>query len=115
MRGYRDGTSYGDSGWRMQLEPHTPWINLGMVDGTLPLLVRAYGFFDCGQTWLSDAPRNNVKLAGIGIGANATIGSHLDLRFQIAVPLRATPANSGEQPFEHSGDVRVTFGIGAQF
>ena len=116
VRGYRDGSTYGDSGWRIQLEPHSPYMNCGMVDGTLPMLARVYGFFDCGQTYLHDsAPLTVATLAGTGIGVNATIGSHLDFRFQIGVALHDTPASGGAQPFEKAGDVRVTFGLGAQF
>jgi hemolysin activation/secretion protein/AraC-like DNA-binding protein len=116
VRGYRDGSTYGDSGWRIQIEPHSPYLNCGMVDGTLPMMARVYGFFDCGQTYLHDsAPLTVATLAGTGVGVNATIGSHLDFRFQIGVALHDTPAPAGAAPFEKAGDVRVTFGIGAQF
>lgn len=54
-RGYHEGELYGDTGWRVQCEPHSPYLNLGLVDGTVPLLVRLYAFVDYGQCRLLDS------------------------------------------------------------
>jgi hemolysin activation/secretion protein/AraC-like DNA-binding protein len=116
VRGYRDGTTYGDSGWRLQIEPHTPYLNLGMVDGTEPMLVRFCAFFDCGQVFLNEAaPQTSATLMGTGVGVNATIGAHFDFRLQVALALRDTPTPFGGPPMVGAGDVRVSFAIGAQF
>ncbi len=33
VRGYQDGEVYGDAGWRISIEPQTPMIQFGTVDG----------------------------------------------------------------------------------
>ena len=128
-RGYREGQTYGDTGWCIQFEPHSPYLNLGLVDDTVPLLVRFYTFVDYGQRYLLGnglvdsstgitLQPKSLTLAGTGFGFNASIGEHLDFRFQLGVALHDTPIVTITQnptPPIRSGDIRGVFGIGIQF
>jgi len=112
VRGYQDGDQYGDTGWRVAIEPRTPLMKLGMVDGDIPFWVRASVFMDYGETYLlqkvTTTSQDNARFWGWGGSLTANIGSHLDGRLTIAFPLissTATPA----------GSVHVYFGVGAQF
>jgi hemolysin activation/secretion protein/AraC-like DNA-binding protein len=112
VRGYTDGQTYGDTGWRVSIEPRTPLVNIGMVDGDVPFWVRASVFMDYGETYLlekiSAASQDTSQFWGFGTSLTANIGSHLDGRLTVAVPLIAsaiTPA----------WDVHFYFGVGAQF
>ena len=110
VRGYYDGQQYGDTGWRVQFEPHTPYINLGLVDGTIPMLARIYTFLDYGQT----IPLNSrvypgtVSQCGTGFGVDANIGEHWDFRLMIGVPLIGIPNITG------NADTQVKFSLNAQ-
>jgi len=112
VRGYTDGEVYGDTGWRVAVEPRTPLINIGMVDGDLPFWVRASVFMDYGETYLLDkisaASRDAVQFWGVGTSLTANIGSHLDARLTLALPLLATALTPAY-------DFHFYFGIGCQF
>jgi hemolysin activation/secretion protein len=110
VRGYHEGELYGDTGWRVICEPHTPWLDLGLVDNRAPLLFRACVFFDYGQVYLIDpGPRPRAaSLGGAGFGLNVSIGQHLDGRFSVGVPFYATRTTDKLDP-------RFAFGIGVQF
>ena len=116
VRGYSEGEVYGDTGWRLTLEPRTPQVNIGMVDGDIPFWVRGLAFVDYGQVYRLDASpgstANEVSLLGVGGGVTANIGSHLDARLTLAWPLltdTASPAGAS------AGSLIVYFGLGAQF
>lgn len=124
VRGYQEGETYGDSGWRATIEPHTPQFELGLVDDTEPMLARLYTFFDYGERYnyssfvfrtsppqLGNEPKS-VSLAGTGAGISATIGDNLDMRLQVAFALRNY--SYGSEPV-HAGDMRISFSAGAQF
>jgi hemolysin activation/secretion protein/AraC-like DNA-binding protein len=111
VRGYGDGEAYGDRGWRFSIEPQTPLMNIGMVDGSTPFWLRGSVFTDYGELYLLDPqPGGNdrQKFWGVGWGITVNIGSHLDARLTVACPLLATPVTP-------VGDVHVYFGVGAQF
>jgi hemolysin activation/secretion protein/AraC-like DNA-binding protein len=111
VRGYQEGEVYGDAGWRMSVEPRTPMINIGMVDGDVPFWVRASVFMDYGQTYLlQQTPSNHTSESFWGYGASlvANIGSHMDGRLTIAFPLISSALTPAES-------VQVYFGVGAQF
>jgi hemolysin activation/secretion protein len=112
VRGYTDGENYGDTGWRLMLEPRTPLISIGMVDGDLPFWLRASVFMDYGETYLLQkvsATSNDVaRFWGFGTSLTANIGSHIDGRLIVAFPLLATAMTP-------AWDVHVYFGVGAQF
>jgi hemolysin activation/secretion protein len=126
VRGYHEGEIYGDRGWKMQFEPHSPYLNIGLIDGMAPVLVRFFGFFDIGQRFLigarpsADPAQNTVEqsamLAGAGFGFSGTAGQHCDFRLQVGVPLKSGPplAPFGE-PVTRAGDPRLAFGFGVNF
>ncbi len=112
VRGYQNGENYGDTGWRVSLEPRTPLVNIGMVDGDIPFWLRASVFMDFGQTYLLQKVTSTSKTTesfwGYGGSLIANIGSRMDARLTIAFPIlssKLTPAES----------VQVYFGVGAQF
>jgi hemolysin activation/secretion protein len=115
VRGYPEGATYGDTGWRATLEPRTPQFELGLVDGTEPMQARLYALFDYGERYLLGAntqqPRR-ARLAGTGAGISATIGDNLDMRLQVAFALLDIPFAT-EQVY--SGDMRISFSLGARF
>ncbi len=102
VRGYQDGQAYGDTGWRLSIEPQTPLINIGMVgnEGHLETCwIRGSVFLDYGQIYLlngSYTSKTNYSGSlphisyvphttqsdywGTGFGITANIGSHLDGR-----------------------------------
>jgi hemolysin activation/secretion protein len=111
VRGYRDGQEYGDTGWRLLFEPHTPLFNVGMVDGRQPMFMRFSLFADYGERYLLDpgpVRQRAVSMLGAGLGFTSTIGEHFDFRLTLGVPLRDTATIS-------AGSTRVTFSFGAQF
>ncbi len=131
VRGYLDGNAYGDTGWRVSVEPQTPLMNIGMVDDNTPLWVRGSVFMDYGQIHLLDGgyfvegvppsgpalgslPGNPTRLSfwGTGFSLAANIGSQLDARFTVAFPLM-DPA--GRPGFSPGRNLHVYFGVGAQF
>jgi hemolysin activation/secretion protein len=131
VRGYLDGEAYGDAGWRVSIEPQTPLVNIGMVDGDIPFWVRCSVFMDYGQLYALDGnyfaqyasfqglrlgslPNNPSSLSFCGTGWNITanIGSHLDARLTIAFPLIDPAGRSGFAP---ERNVHIYFGVGAQF
>ena len=113
VRGYLDGRQYGDTGWRTQFEPHTPYINLGLVDGTIPMLARLYAFVDYGQTISlnSSVHPGTVSLLGTGLGVDANIGEHWDFRLMFGVPLIGVPKAAGDRG---SDTVQIKFSLAAQ-
>jgi hemolysin activation/secretion protein/AraC-like DNA-binding protein len=127
VRGYPDGEAYGDTGWRVSIEPQTPQVSIGMVDGTKPFWVRASVFMDYGQVSvlggyyirkngisLSTMPGNPSKLDfwGVGWSLIANIGEHLDARLTMAFPLINQDASPSWSPLNN---MHIYFGVGAQF
>jgi len=111
IRGYQEGERYGDTGWRLALEPRTPWVDIGMVDGSVPMRIRASVFMDYGQSYSLGAPKGAesvVQLWGAGAGFNGAIGTTFDFRLGIAWALHSTPLS-------RPGDLQIYFGVGAQF
>ena len=110
VRGYQDGQNYGDSGWRVQFEPHSPQLNLGLAGSPVPLFARVAGFVDYGQVYLvNPGPRpGTISMLGVGATLNLSLGQHFDFRTILGVPLLDVP---GRQ----AGSVRILFGLGAQF
>ena len=111
VRGYSDGENYGDTGWRVAVEPRTPLVNIGMVDGNIPFWLRASVFMDYGETYLlqktANAPEAN-RFWGYGASLTGNIGSHLDARLTVAWPLQTTASTQ-------AGNFHFYFGVGAQF
>ncbi len=119
-RGYREGEDYGDAGWRVSVEPHTPLFDLGMVDGTMPMRVRFSVFTDYGERYIYTPKTTTpdgmptadfaptVRMLGTGFGVTGTIGSTIDFRAALAFPLLSTAAITAGTP-------RIYFGVSAHF
>ena len=116
VRGYSEGELYGDTGWRLSIEPRTPQVNIGMVDGDIPFWVRASVFVDYGEVYRLDPTPGSVyssqQMLGVGSGVTANIGSHLDARLTVAWPLLTDTASPSGAA---AGNIHVYFGLGAQF
>jgi hemolysin activation/secretion protein/AraC-like DNA-binding protein len=130
VRGYMNGNAYGDTGWRVMLEPRTPQVNIGMADGTAPFWMRASVFMDYGQVSVLNGyfarktsmegpvigtiPGNPSTLDfwGTGWSLIGNIGNHLDARFTMSFPLINTGGKSGWSPLR---DMQIYFAVGAQF
>jgi hypothetical protein len=109
VRGYQDGEQYGDSGWKVTLEPRTPFRELGMVDGTLPMRVRWSVFMDYGEVYHIDPARGGAhRLWGTGLGFQGSIGQLLDARALLGWALDSSNISP-------AGSLRATFAVGLQF
>jgi hypothetical protein len=105
-------------------------MNIGMVDGSQPLWVRASVFVDYGEIYALDGgsfteipalkglplslPGNPSRLSfwGTGFSLTANIGNHLDARFTVAFPLMDPAGRPGLSPGQN---MQIYFGVGAQF
>ncbi len=110
-RGYREGQIYGDAGWRASVELHTRSFDLGMVDATMPALMRFAVFTDYGQVFQS--PRDNLpalsaNLWGAGSGLSLSVGERWDIRGTVGWALLPVPGVA-------AGDFRATFSLALQF
>ncbi len=110
VRGYLEGERYGDTGWRFTLEPRTPMVDIGMVDGTMPLRFQGAFFMDYGRSYSlnPNASVNLQTLWGAGMGINAKIGTTFDFRTGVAWALRDAQTT-------HAGALQVYFAVAAQF
>ena len=114
VRGYTDGETYGDTGWRVAVEPQTPLLNIGRVGNEgheESCWLRSSVFMDYGEIYrlhpqLGAGSRGSFWGAGWALVAN--IGTHLDARLTVACPLLATTTTP-------AGDIHFYFGVGAQF
>ena len=108
VRGYQEAEESHSSAWRVQFEPHTPWYNLGPVDGTELMRARFSAFTDMGRGYRhSDLPQPDF-LWGTGLGTAVAISDWLEGRFQMAWALRESPATP-------AGTFRVYFSVAVQF
>ncbi|MEI7730000.1 MAG: helix-turn-helix domain-containing protein [Verrucomicrobiota bacterium] len=110
-RGYRDGQLYADQGWRVMVEPHTRLLDVGMVDGTMPMLVRASLFMDYGSGSFRDPPKGasrSVDMWSSGFGFNATIGERWDFRLTTGWTLLSFQEKS-------AGSARTAFSVSVIF
>jgi hemolysin activation/secretion protein/AraC-like DNA-binding protein len=134
VRGYPNGWTYGDTGWRVMIEPQLPPIDIGMFGNEgdeEPCWLRASVFVDYGQISLLHGvynatgippygpvtgslpnPQSRLNFWGVGWSVSANIGSHLDARLTIAFPL-VDPA--GRPGFAPERQMQIYFGVGAQF
>jgi hemolysin activation/secretion protein/AraC-like DNA-binding protein len=133
VRGYQDGEAYGDTGWRVSIEPRTPQLNIGMAgnEGSeVPCYVRASIFMDYGQVSVLNGffvresslngpvvgtvPGNPSTLDfwGTGWTVSANIGNHLDARLAMGFPLINDGGVSNWSPLH---EMNIYFAIGAQF
>ena len=134
VRGYNNGEAYGDTGWRVSIEPQLPPFNLGMFgdeDAGEVGWLRSSVFMDYGQVYLLNGnyfaqfasthglpvgslPNNPSRLSfwGAGWSLTANIGDHFDARLTVAFPLK-DPA--GRPGFKPERNLQIYFGVGGQF
>lgn len=110
IRGYREGESFGDKGWRAGCELKTPPLLIGRAAETVPVTVRGSVFSDCGQTFLIDPQGRDgqTTLWGCGFGGAVSVGAHWDARFIFGWPLTSTAQTGSGQP-------RFNFALSGQF
>ena len=112
VRGYRDAQEFGDTGWRVLLEPHTPLFKVALGEnGTLATFVRASIFTDYGQRFLLDPPAGlprSVAMWGAGFALNLDRGEHFEARLTFGVPLLDVPG-------VHAWNPRLFFSVGVKF
>lgn len=108
VRGYHEGEVYGDSGWDVSIEPHTPYYrlaSLGSEANGVDVRCRFSAFLDYGQVYLLQNG-GSFALSGAGIGAAFSLGSHFGAQFQLARTLLNSPlikAGSSDFRFSLSG------------
>ncbi len=110
VRGYAEGETYGDRGWRVMTDLRVPPIPVGQFpyfNENIPAHIRASVFMDYGQNMLLDRP-GDYRLWGAGAGFYYTAGQRFDARLMLAWAL-----NSG--PVSGVGDTRAYFSMGFQF
>jgi hemolysin activation/secretion protein/AraC-like DNA-binding protein len=109
VRGYAQGESFGDAGYRLSVEQRTPAFKLGKI-GSAAIRARFLGFFDYGRTYLYEplGRPSNTTLSGAGFGVNCTLGRVLDLGATVGWPLRSTS-------YTELGAPRFYFNVAAQF
>jgi hemolysin activation/secretion protein/AraC-like DNA-binding protein len=131
VRGYQDGFAYGDAGWRVSVEPQTPLIQIGDVDGDTPFWLRFSVFMDYGEVMALDndyflggayqsgpaAPKtlgtsDVLSFWGAGWSMTMNIGNHIDGRLTMGFPLLNPNGMKGFSPID---DLRIYFAIGGQF
>ncbi|HEX9045440.1 MAG TPA: POTRA domain-containing protein [Verrucomicrobiae bacterium] len=118
VRGYQQGETYGDVGWRAMFDLRAPPIVIGNFpteDGVVPAQLRCAWFMDYGRATLIERPIKSGGAAdftfpqwGTGLSFLLAIGEHVDARLTLAWALEKTPAT-------RAGTALAYFSIGAQF
>jgi hemolysin activation/secretion protein len=115
VRGYQEGSDYGDSGWRTLLDLRAPAVEIGAFpqdDGNdTPAQLRCSVFMDGGQVCRYSRPNQTVAEVsqwGTGLGFYFTAGEHVDARLTLAWALLDTPA-------ARAGDAQAYFSVSFQY
>ena len=110
VRGYHEGESFGDTGFHLSLEQHTPSHVVGMVRGNTPLTVSGSVYMDYASVYLLDPQGfpSNTRLWGTGFGIAAALGSHWQANFLFSLPLISTTVTPRNEPY-------FNFSMTAQF
>jgi len=114
VRGYQEGESYGDTGWRASLDVRAPAIVAGYFptqEGTVPAQLRASLFMDYGQASLIDrssAADVTYTQWGTGVSFRLNVGEHVDARLTLAWALNGSPTTA-------AGTAQGYFSFGVQF
>jgi len=109
VRGYEEGETYGDAGWRLMADVRAPAIAVGefpYFGRSIPANIRASVFMDYGENMLIDRP-GDIRLWGTGVGFYYTAGQRVDARLTLAWAL-----NNG--PLRSVGNTSAYFTIGLQ-
>jgi len=110
VRGYHEGETFGDDGWRTSVELKTPPHLVGLVNTKTPLSVRGSVYMENAEVYLIDPEGRppSTALWSVGLGMAASVGSHWDARFLFSVPLDRTATIA-------PNELRFTFAVSAQF
>jgi hemolysin activation/secretion protein len=110
VRGYQDGESYGDTGWRTSFDVRAPAYNIGFFpteNGDVSAKLRPSWFVDYGEVY-GLATGLAIRQWGTGLGFYLTAGEHFEARLTLAWALRETAASA-------VGDTHAYFSVGYQF
>jgi hemolysin activation/secretion protein len=113
VRGYQEGDSYGDTGWRTTMDLRAPAVEIGSfpVNGGRrePGFGRPSVFMDYGQVNILDkADAPTVRQWGTGVGFLVNASQHVDARLTLGWALRKTPVAA-------AGSLQAYFSLGIQF
>jgi len=111
VRGYREGETYGDSGWHAQLDLRAPPINVGYFPNQheqVPAELRPSWFMDVGQAWMLNSPGGALNEWGTGPGLYLTAARRFEARLTLGCALR-----NGQ--LTHAGGLNGYFSVGLQF
>ena len=111
VRGYREGESYGDTGWKVLFDLRAPPINIGYLPNEpsdIPAIVRGSWFMDCGQTYSLDSRGQDLRQWGTGVGLLFNAGEHVEARLTMAWALL-------DSSISRSGSAQAYFSVGFQF
>jgi hemolysin activation/secretion protein/AraC-like DNA-binding protein len=121
-RGFLDGSLYSDGGWRLMFEPHSPWIDTGMVDGDLPMLARFSIFTDYVANDFvyrrSAAPAYKGNPWTAGFTFSLAVGAMWDFRMLCGWVLPGGLATTSGAPlpsYLQPGMPHVAFSLNGQF
>ncbi len=126
VRGYQEGESYGDTGWRMLFDLRTPPVNVGYfptANGDVPANLRCSWFMDYGQVNLFDRPNvigGSLSQWGTGVGFFLTASEHFNARLTLAWALARTADGGALKDVRipvqtPQGDMQAYFSVGFQF
>ena len=113
VRGYQEGETYGDSGWRTTFDLRSPAFGMGSFPvsggGRIPGTLRPSLFMDYGEAYILDRTHPPaVQQWGTGVGFFLTAGEHVDARLTLGWALLGTPTTS-------AGSLQAYFSAGFQF
>jgi len=111
VRGYREGETYGDSGWHGQLDVRAPPVNIGYFPyrhEQVPAELRGSWFMDAGQAWLENSSAGVLNEWGTGPGLYLTASRRFEARLTLGWALR-------DGQLTHAGGLNGYFSIGVQF
>jgi len=127
VRGYQEGESYGDTGWRVLFDLGAPALNLGYfptLAGDVPANLRCSWFMDYGQVSLfarPDVTSGSLSEWGTGLGFFLTASEHFNARLTLAWALANTAEGNALKPSAPAlvqtpqGEMQAYFSIGYQF
>jgi hemolysin activation/secretion protein len=114
VRGYEEGETYGDLGWRVMTDLRAPAIAVGeFPNGSkrIPAHIRASLFMDYGESFLIERPglaSDQIEEWGTGFGAYYNAGSRFDARLTLAWALH-------DGAIRTAGNTTAYFSVGIQF
>jgi hypothetical protein len=111
VRGYREGETYGDTGWHGQLDARAPPINIGYFPyqhTQVPAEVRAAWFMDVGQAWVKESSFSAFNEWGTGPTVYLTASRRFEARLTLGWALR-------DGVLTHAGGLNGYFNVGVQF